>query len=215
MNIFDLLSNTEGTASGALSKSLAQNILNGQISTLLECLDLVSYQTTVPSQKHVRSGAARVVEIVALNRPDLVAPHLQKLMPALSAEEPRTRWMILRVMGFCAHLNKPVAQSAIVYAQNYIDHKEGLSLASSTDLFLGDFGAISEKDAQTVFPLLERSMENLVANEQDWLLEALFRVFHNLSQPEQEKCLEFAERWQSSPRKSTQQRVKKILRLRG
>src|SRR5512138_3176522 len=120
MNIFDLLSNTEGAASGALSKSLAQNILNGQISILLECLDLVAYQTTIPSQKHVRSGAARVVEIVALNRPDLVAPHLQKLMPALSVKEPRTRWMILRIMGFCAHLNQPVAQNAIAYAQKYI-----------------------------------------------------------------------------------------------
>jgi hypothetical protein len=215
MNIFDLLSNTEGAASSTLSKSLAQNILNGQISILLECLDLVAYQTTVLSQKHVRSGAAKVVEIVALNRPDLVAPYLQKLMPALSVKEPRTRWMILRVMGFCAHLNKPVAQSAIAYAQKYIDHKEGLSLASSTDLFLGDFGAMSKEDAQRVFPILEQSMENLVANEQDWLLEALFRVFQNLSRVEREKCLEFAERWQSSPRKSTQQRVKKILRLRG
>lgn len=215
MNIFDLLSNTEGTASGALSKSLAQNILNGQISILLECLDLVAYQTTVPCQKHVRSGAAKVVEIVALNRSDLVAPHLQKLMPALAVKELQTRGMVLRTMGFCAHLNKPVAQNAIPYARKYIDHKEGLSLASSTDLFLGDFGAISEEDAQRVFPILEQSMENIITNEQDWLLEALFRVFQNLSQPEREKCLEFAERWQSSPRKSTQPRVKKILRLRG
>lgn len=43
--------------------------------------------------------------------------------------------------GVCAHLNKAAAQKAIVYAEKYIDSKEGLILASSADLFLGDFGA--------------------------------------------------------------------------
>lgn len=214
MNIFDQLSNNRGTTSSALSKTLAQIILNGQTSILLECIDLVSYQIAAPGQKHVRSGASRVVEIVALNRPDLVAPYLPKLLPALSVKEPQTRGMIIRTMGFCAHLNKQIAQNAIVYAEKYIDNKEGLCLASSTDLFLGDFGAISEEDAHRIFPLLQQSMENLVTNEQDWLLEALFRVFQNLSKSERERCLEFAERWQYSPRKSTQQRVKRILRLR-
>lgn len=214
MSIFDRLSNNKGTISSALGKSLAQNVLNGQTSILLECIDLVSYKVAEPTQKHIRSGASKVVEIVALNRPDLVAPFLEKLMPALSVKEPQTRWMIIRTMGFCAHLNKSVAQRAIAYAEKYIDNKEGLCLASSTDLFLGDIGAISEKDAQRVFPLLERSMENLVANEQDWVLEALFKVFQTLSKSEQERSLKFAERWQYSARKSTQQRVKKILRLR-
>jgi hypothetical protein len=214
MNIFDLLSNTEGATSNALSKNLAQSILNGQTSLLLECLGLVSYQAMAPSQKHVRAGAAKVVAIVALNRPDLVAPYLQELMPALSVKEPQTRCLVLRTMGFCAHLNKPVAQNAIAYAQKYIDNKERLCLARSTDLFLGDFGAISEEDAQRVFPLLEQSMGCLAVNEQDWLLEALFRVFQNLSKAERERCIQFAERWQDAARKRTRQKVKRILRLK-
>jgi hypothetical protein len=110
-------------------------------------------------------------------------------------------------------LNKPTAQKAIPYAQKYIDDKEGLAIASSADLFLGDLGAISKKDAQKVFPLLEQSMENPITNEQDWLLEALLKVFQNLGQAEQGKSLKFAERWQYSPRKSTQQRARKILKL--
>jgi hypothetical protein len=117
-------------------------------------------------------------------------------------------------MGFCAHLNKSVAQEAIAYAEQYIDAKEGLVIASSADLFLGDFGALSKEAAQRVFPILERSMETVIPNEQDWLLEALFSVFANLGRAEQEKMLKFAERWQNSSRKSTQQRVRKILRLK-
>ncbi|RPI88404.1 MAG: hypothetical protein EHM40_22370 [Chloroflexi bacterium] len=214
MDIFDRLSNNKGATSGAQSKALAQSILNGRTDILLECIDLLSCEIAEPAQKDIRSGVSRVVEVVALNRPDLVAPYLQRLMPVLAAQETQTRGMIIRTMGFCAHLNKPVAQNAMACAEKYIEHKEGSSLACATDLFLGDLGAISEEDAQYVFPLLERSMENLITNEQDWLLEALFRVFQQLGKPQQEICFEFAERWQDSARKSTRQKAKRILRLR-
>jgi hypothetical protein len=214
MSLFEQLSKNKGTVSSALGKALAQKVLaGGQTDILLECIDLASYEASAPASKHIRSGAAKVVEIVAEKQPELVAPHLAKLSPALAAPEPQTRWMIIRIMGFCAHLNKAVAHKAIAYAEKYLDTKEGLCLASSADLFLGDFGALSKKDAQTVFPILEQSMENLVINEQDWLLEACFKVFQNLGKAEQGKVLKFAERWQYSPRKSTQQRAKKILRL--
>ncbi len=184
-----------------------------QTEILIECIDLASYQATTSSSKNIRAGAAKVVEIVAEKRPELVAPHLEKLLPALSVSEPQTRWMIIRVMGFCAHLNKPVAQEAIAYAEQYIVAKEGLIIASSADLFLGDYGSLSKEDAQRVFPILERSMETVIVNEQDWLLEALFKLFGNLSRAQQEKVLKFAEQWQHSSRKSTQQRARRILRL--
>lgn len=117
-------------------------------------------------------------------------------------------------MGFCAHLNKSAAQKAIGYAEKFIDDKEGLVLASSADLFLGDLGAISKKDAHRVFPILERSMENVIENEQDWLLESLYKAFPNLEKTEREIVMKFAGRWQYSTRKSTQQRARKLLRQR-
>jgi hypothetical protein len=154
-----------------------------------------------------------VVEIVAEKRPDLVAPHLDQLLPALTVKEPQTRWAVIRTMGFCAHLNQPAADKALPFAEKYITNKEGLCLASSADLFLGDLGAISKNESEKVFPLLELSMEDLVENEQDWLLESMFKVFHNLSPLKKGKVREFAEHWQYSARKSTQQRAKKILQL--
>lgn len=215
MNTFEQLSKNKGTVSSALGKTLAQKVLEeGETNILFECINLASYEATILTSKHIRAGAAKVVEIVAEKQSKLVAPHLGKLLPALSVPEPQTRWMIIRVMGFCAHLNKSVAQEAIAYAEHYIDAKEGLVIASSADLFLGDFGAISNEDTQRVFPILERSMETVITNEQDWLLEALFKVFPNLSRAEQEKVLNFAERWQNSPRKSTAQRARKILRMK-
>jgi hypothetical protein len=216
MSIFEQLSRNKGTVSSALGKELAQRVLQeSRIDILLECIDLSTYQASSPVSKNIRSGAAKVVEIVAEKQPELVAPHLEKLIPALAAEEPQTRWMIIRVMGFCAFLNKPVARRALAYAEKYITDKEGLIIASSADLYLGDLGAIAREDARVVFPLLEQSMEKPIENEQDWLLEALFKVFHNLDKAEQDRVLRFAERWQYSARKSTQQRAKRILRMRG
>jgi hypothetical protein len=197
-----------------LGKVLAKTVLDGQTSILLECIDLASYEPSKIHQKHIRSGAAKVVEIVAENQPDLVAPYLEKLLPALSVKEPQTRWAIIRTMGFCARLNETIAERAVAYAEKYIDKKEGLIIASSADLFLGDLGAISKKNALRVFSILEVSMENLIENEQDWLLEASYKIFSNLEKTEQDKVRKFAEAWQYSARKSTQLRAHKILKIK-
>jgi hypothetical protein len=213
MSVFEQLSKNKGTISSALGKTLAQKVLEeGESDILFECIELSSYEASAPAAKNIRAGAAKVVEIVAEKQPELVAPHLEKLLTALTAAEPQTRWMTLRTMGFCAHLNKPAAQKAIAYAEKALDHKEGLVLASSADLFLGDFGALSKEDARTVFPILERSMESVMPNEQDWILEALCKLLLNLEPGEREKARKFAEGWQEAARKSTRQRVRKLLR---
>ena len=215
MSTFEQLSHNKGTVSTTLGKALSKEVLDGQTSILMDCIKLASYEKSQLNQKHVRAGAAKVVEIVAENRPELVAPYLDELLPALSVEEPQTRWAIIRTMGFCAHLNKSAAQKAIRYAEKYIDEKkDGLILASSADLFLGDFGCISKKDAGRVFPILERSMENIIENEQDWLLEALYKVYPNVGKAEQKTIKKFAEEWYASSRKSTQQRAKRILKIK-
>jgi hypothetical protein len=215
MSVFKQLSTNKGTFSSALGKTLARQVLEeNQMEILLDCIDLASYDASAPASRNIRAGASKVVEIIAEQRPEWVSPHLGKLLPALSVPEPQTRWAIIRVMGFCASLNKPVALNSIPYAGKYIDEKEGLCLASSADLFLGDLGAISPADAQKVFPLLELSMENMLENEQDWLLEALAKLFRNLDQTGQAIARKFAERWQYSSRKSTRQRARRVLELR-
>ena len=215
MSILEQLSSNKGTISSALGKALAHQVLTDGLHEILsECIDLVTYKATDPRFKDVRAGAAKVVEIVAEEQPELVASRLGELLPALATSEPQTRWMIMRTMGFCAHLNESVAEQAIGPASRYLESKEGLVLASSADLFLGDFGALSKGHARRVFPILKRSMETVIKNEQDWLLEAFFKLYPNLDLPDQKIVLDFAERWQESSRKSTQQRARRLLNLR-
>jgi len=177
MGILSLLEKNKGAVSSALGKELAAKVLDGEVDILHEAIELSSIKEKDISMKRVRSGAAKIVEIVAEKRPELVAPYLQMLLPALSVDEPQTRWMIIRTMGFCAHLNKSAAKKAIPYAEKYIKEKEGLCIASSADLFLGDYGTLSPEDAQVAFLLLELSIDNMVLNEQDWLLEAFIKIY--------------------------------------
>jgi hypothetical protein len=214
MSVFEQLSSNKGTISSALGKALAQEVLQDDRQEVLsECIALSTYKMSEPKSKQIRAGAAKVVQVVAETRPELVAPHLEDLLPGLSAPEPQTRWMIIRTMGSCAHLNEPAAHKAVPHAKRYLEDKEGLVLASSADLFLGDLGALSKENAKLTFPLLKRSMETVMKNEQDWLLEALFKVYEPLDPTAREAVLNFAEGWKSSDRKSTQKRARRILAL--
>jgi len=213
MDLLELLKNNKGTVSSALGKELAQKVLSGDESILPDAVELSIFEPENEKAKNVRSGAAKIVEIVAEKRPDLVAPHLEKLLPALSVSEPQTRWMIIRAMGFCAKLNAKTAETAIKYADDYISKKEGLCIASSADLFLGDYGAISKDHAKQVFPIIERSISTVIQNESDWILEAIFKMFNNLDSDEREIAWSFARINSDSDRKSTQKRALKIIKL--
>jgi hypothetical protein len=214
MKIFELLQNNKGTVSSKLGKELAQKALNGSIDILHEAIELSIYKAQDEKEKNIRSGAAKIVEIVAEKKPELVASYLEKLLPALTVDEPQTRWMIIRTMGFCAKLNTSIAEKAIKYAKDYISNKEGLCIASSADLFLGDYGAISKKNASVVFPILEKSISNMIMNEEDWLLESFIKILNNLGENEQAILLSFARIQADSKRKSTQTRVKKLMNLK-
>src|SRR5512137_117002 len=106
MSTWEQLSKHKGTVSTAFQKTLARQVLGeGRKDILADCIELSSHRASDPKVRHIRAGAAKVVEIVAQERPGLVAPRLAELLPALSVAEPQTRWMVLRAMGFCARAN--------------------------------------------------------------------------------------------------------------
>ncbi|MFC2137510.1 HEAT repeat domain-containing protein [Bacteroidota bacterium] len=213
MAIFSKLENNKGTISSAIGKQLAQEVLEGNLEILQEAVLLSSYKKKDKKAKSIRAGAAKIIEVVAEIKPELVSPYLEDLLPALTVDEPQTKWMTIRTMGFYAHLNKKVAEKAIPYADEYITKNDGLCLTSSSDLFLGDFGALSKENAKKVFPILEKSMKDVIQNEQDWIIESCIKIFKNLDKKEQDKIIQFVKLWEEFPRKSTKVRVKKLLKL--
>ena len=179
MNIFKQLENNKGTISSALGKELAKEVLNGNTGILSEAIEFSLYKKNEIKAKNVRAGAAKIIEKVAEKQSELVAPYLENLLPALDLPEPQTRWMIIRTMGFCAHINGEVAVKAVEYAKRYLENKEGLCLSGATELYLGDIGALSKDYAKKVFLILEKASKNAEVNEVDWILEAYFKIYNN------------------------------------
>ena len=81
MNIFDRLQNNKGTVSSALSKEIAKEALNGNTKILSEVVDLILYD-----DKNVRSGASKILEVVAESNPVNVSPNLENLYLLLSCQ---------------------------------------------------------------------------------------------------------------------------------
>jgi hypothetical protein len=215
MDVLEKLMDNKGTISSALSKQLAHKVLAGDTAILKDAVRLAVYRQEEHDSRHIRSGAAKIIEETAQARPELVVKHLPSLIPALETGEPQTRWMIIRTFGFCAALDQVSARRAVPFVEKYILTRSQLCLKSSADLFLGDLGAVSRKDAAAVFPILEKSMGNLVRNEQDWILESMIKMAERLDEPARRKARAFAHAYETSSRKSTRTRVAKLLGALG
>jgi hypothetical protein len=211
MDLLLRLRKNKGTVSSALSKKLAQKALAGDWSILDEAVALMTYQKEEPGGRAVRSAAAKIIEIIAAERPEKIVPHLKSIFPALEVGEPQTRWAAIRIFGFCASLAPAIALEAMPFAAKFTAGKEGLCLRSSADLFLGDVGALSPAFAARVFPLLEKAMETRVKNEEDWLLETLGKVFERLRPEFREKAVDFAKLFEKAGRAATRKRAARIL----
>lgn len=209
MDLLIALQQNKGTISSALGKELAGYVLSGDMEILNRAIELTTYQLTEVSSKSVRAGAAKIVEIVAEKQPAWVADHLPALIPALTVQEPQTKWMILRTAGFCAKLNPDVARRCMPYAIECLRVRQGLCLSSSAVLYMGDLGALSDEDARTVYPHIRQEMMNPVKNQEAWILEAFMAMAHHLM-PWRDEVIHFAEQCRSLGRKAIDKRIEKL-----
>lgn len=212
MLIFNQLKNNKGTVSSALGKQLAQEALNGNEKILKEAIELANFDSDDEKSKNIRAGAAKIIEKVAEKRPDLVAPYLQNLKPALNVSETQTRWMIIHVFGLCAKLNYEIAVTALEKAKEYIRENTGVCLTGAATMYLGDIGALSPKETKKVFPILENLLKTASLNEIDWILEGFYKIFENADKNIQRKIIEHTKKYVNSSKKSQQIRANKILK---
>lgn len=215
MSILQELKNNKGTVSSALGKELAKAVLAGKKEVLKEAVSLTAYEPENNNAKHIRAGAAKIVEKVAEKKPELVAPFLERLLPALDMPEPQTRWMMMQTFGYCAAFNPQVSMKALLYARQYLKENAGVCLSGATALYLGAVGALSPKEARKVLPVLTKALETAAVNEVDWILEAFIKISDKLKPGDQKALLTYANMYLDAPKKSTQKRVQTLLKQIG
>jgi hypothetical protein len=212
MEIFELLKANKGTVSSALGKELGAKVLNGDLSILEQAVKYVIFDLNNSESKGIRASAAKIIEVVAEKKPELIAQDLDKLKPALNVPEPQTRWMLMYVFGFCAKLNPKDAISVLDYAKTYLTENAGVCLSGAVHQYLGKFGATSEKTALTVLPILDDSLKTATENEIDWIFEGFLSIINVLNADSLLIIKRNAEIYLDSRKKSTQDRAKKILK---
>jgi len=210
MTLLELLKENKGTVSSALGKELAQQVLSGNFGILNEAIEYASFEPDNVKSKSIRAGAAKIIEKVAEKKPELIAPHLKKLIPALKMPEPQTRWMIIMAFGNCVKENPKIALKGIDFAKDYIAENKGVCLTGAAHIYLGQAGAYSKNKAEEVLPVLLDALKSASVNEVDWIIEAFINISNNLSKPDQEVILNYAKLYLDAPKKSTVKRVEKL-----
>ena len=215
MKLLAKLQNNKGTISTALGKELAAQVLTADLNLdlLKELISFCIFETNNRWAKNIRATAAKAVEIVAEQKPKLVAPYLKDLLVALSVNEPQTRWMIIAVFGLCAQENPTVARRGIGFAQNYLAKRQGVCLSGAAALCLGKIGALSIADAKKSFLILMKALPEALPNEVDWILEAFLCFLDKLDQKKQKELFSLVSKYENAPKKITQKRVAKILEM--
>lgn len=213
--IFEQLKQNKGTISSKLGKALAAEVLAGNHDILTEAIELVSYDADNRKAKVIRAGAAKIVEKVAEKSPELVAPHLGKLVTGFTVAEPQTRWMMMITFRHCARCNPQDAKRGLDYAKDYLREQAGVCLSGATDLYLGAVGALSKKDAAICFPLLLEAYDLASENEKDWILEAFIAMADKLDATQKLKVVEIAGLHMEASRKATVKRATKLMKLVG
>jgi hypothetical protein len=212
MDIFELLKANKGTVSSALGKELGAKVLNGDLTILEQAMKYVVFDLNDDKSKGIRAGAAKIIEVVAEKKPELIAKDLDKLKPALNVSEPQTRWMLMCVFGFCAKLNPKESISVMDYAKKYLTENAGVCLSGAVHQYLGRIGATSEKTAMIVLPILDDSLKTASENEIDWILEGFISIVNVLNPDSLIIVKRNAVIYLDSRKKSTQDRAKKILK---
>jgi HEAT repeat protein len=208
MNLLEKLQNNKGLVSSALSKELAKHYFEGDKQIFEDALQLLGNES-----KSVRSGSMVIIEEVANKQPDLVAPHLKELLPALEVEEPQTRWVALRTLGKCAHLEPDVAKEGMKKIDKFLG-EESLALKDSVITYLGYIGSLSTEDAPEIFPQLERTLSS-VPKRITRVFESFQRMIPVLGEEEKKKLAKLAETYSMDEKPSIAKAAKKTAKKLG
>lgn len=155
MQLYEQLKGNKGLVSSALSKKLATRVLEDETSLLAEAVGLLK-----DNDPSVRSACAKIIEIVAETRPELVSPHLEKIVPCLSLPERQTRWMAIHIVGCCSAQKPLIAEKALPKAVEFLNDKEsGTCLKDRSIVYLGQLCSVSKKHSKLVLPVLLSSIQ--------------------------------------------------------
>jgi hypothetical protein len=206
MTLLDQLLENKGTVSSALSKQLAKETLAGDMTILKEASRLIHHDSKV-----VRSGAAKIIEKVAEEKPELVAPFLADLIQTLDYDEPQTKWMMIHTFGLCAKLQPDLSRDIFDSVLKYLEPTNGTCLRDRSIIYLGYMGQVSKLDCDKCFPQLIDSFTKH-PDRVTRVFESLERLADWFDAKQKQTVNEFVDRFADSKGAEIKKWTKKITR---
>jgi HEAT repeat protein len=156
MQLYEELKNNKGLVSTALSKKIAKQILEGKSELIKE-----AYSLLTDSNPNIRASSAKIIEIVAESKPELVSCQLEEIVPCLNLPERQTRWVAIYILGCCALLKPQIAEKGLKKAVEFLNDKNsGTCLLDRSITYLGLMGSVSNKYSKQILPILISSVKN-------------------------------------------------------
>jgi hypothetical protein len=156
MYLYEKLKSNKGLVSSALSKKIAKQILEGKTEFIEEAYGLLE-----DGDPNIRSSSAKIIEIVAESKPELVSSQLDKIIPCLNLPERQTRWMAIHILGCCSSIKPQIAEKGLRKAVEFLNDKDsGTCLLDRSIVYLGLLGSVSSKYSKWVLPILISSLKN-------------------------------------------------------
>ena len=106
-----------------------------------------------------RQQAARFVAAVAKGTPEVLAPHIDELVDALSNPEAQTRWELLDALTELVGIDSRSCEKALVDAETALFDEDSGMLRLAAMRFVCRIGATTEARSERTWPLIDEAIQ--------------------------------------------------------
>lgn len=197
------LSSSQDRRDQGPNKALAQSIVEKPDDAVIAQLFLVLEGAKMPA----RVDAAMVIDDIATKRPDLIAPHIEKLFAQLGAKHNRIVWGMISTLMALTPL-KP--EAIMAHLEQIIDATDGSSVVAK-DRFMQILAHLNSHDTYqaTITPIILHRLRYAAVNQTPMYAEAVAKTISAQDWPEFAAIVELRRDEISYPAKK--KRLQKIL----
>ena len=106
-----------------------------------------------------RQNAARVLAVVAKERPEVMVPYGSALVDALNRPEAQTRWECLDMLTRLVDFDSRTCDKAVLEAETALFDEESGPARLAAMRFLCKLGATTESRSERTWPLIEEGIQ--------------------------------------------------------
>lgn len=134
-------------------KKSAQDAMNDEekVAELAETLSIGS--------RRERQSAASTLALVAKGNPEILVPHVDKLIDALNRPEAQTRWECLETLAVLVDYDARTCGKAVPEAETSLFDEESGPVRLAAMRFLCKLGATTENRSEKVWPLIDEGIQ--------------------------------------------------------